>query len=269
MPAILMSGSARPHPPLLAARHDHPAAGDPSRSGSDNHNNNKHNNNDHNNNNSGHPRPPRGPRPKRTLIESACSACRRRKSRCDGIRPACSRCQALRTDCAYEAEEGESRWSALRRRNQILETERAELRELLSYLQSRPEAEAQDIFARIRNATGQEDVFAILRDYRDADSTTTGVAAPRLVPSLPHQMSSLSTGSNSSSGVGMADQRLPPISSMFDVSGPPPPPPSSTGRPSLPSNPSGSSVHSQQSGGRGSMSYPFIEPSMTSRSPSS
>ncbi|KAK4503985.1 hypothetical protein PRZ48_004900 [Zasmidium cellare] len=27
-----------------------------------------------------------GGRPKRTLIESACSACRRRKSRCDGVR---------------------------------------------------------------------------------------------------------------------------------------------------------------------------------------
>lgn len=71
MPALLMSGPARPPPPFLAARHDHATAGDPSRSGTDSNNDGQH-------------RPPRGPRPKRTLIESACSACRRRKSR---VRP--------------------------------------------------------------------------------------------------------------------------------------------------------------------------------------
>ncbi|KAF2726255.1 hypothetical protein K431DRAFT_4979 [Polychaeton citri CBS 116435] len=112
-------------------------------------------------------------RPKRTLIESACGACRRRKSRCDGIRPACSRCIALKTDCAYQTEDGESRWSALKRKNTELsgkatelESERDELRELVSQLQARPEYEAQEILDRIRRCSQYHEVFDIVRDLR-------------------------------------------------------------------------------------------------------
>ncbi|GAB1730658.1 hypothetical protein NU195Hw_Modified_258t2 [Hortaea werneckii] len=131
---------------------------------------------------------------KRTLIENACAACRRRKSRCDGHRPACSRCQTLQTSCEYEAEEGESRWSALRRRNKILETERAEMHELLTYLQSRPEVEAREIFNRIRSC-GPEDVFNLLREIREQ-----GIApSPTAPPDCEH--------------------RLPSINSLFEVSG--------------------------------------------------
>ena len=61
-----MSAFGRP-PPLLAARQ---TSGEPSRSGSDS--------NGHN------PDTPQHGRNKRTLIESACSACRRRKSRVSG-----------------------------------------------------------------------------------------------------------------------------------------------------------------------------------------
>ncbi|EMC92370.1 hypothetical protein BAUCODRAFT_286771 [Baudoinia panamericana UAMH 10762] len=155
-----------------------------------------------------------GGRPKRTLIESACSACRRRKSRCDGARPSCTRCQTLRTNCQYEAEEGESRWSALRRRNHILETERNELRELLGYLQSLSEPDAQELFHRIRNG-GYEEVFTLVAQLRERDGVTQLNSLPRPPPML-HQGSTSSSSGN--------EQRLPPISVMFEVSsgGPPP-----------------------------------------------
>lgn len=144
---------------------------------------------------------PSGGRPKRTLIESACSACRRRKSRCDGIRPACSRCQNLRTECQYEAEEGESRWSALRRRNQILEQERDQIRELLAFVQMRPEPEALEIFQRIRTSS-YDDIFTLLRQVQDNSYASQ--------PNLQH-----TTMPPATSG---SDQRLPPIQTILDVS---------------------------------------------------
>ncbi|KAK5758891.1 hypothetical protein LTS12_010984 [Elasticomyces elasticus] len=182
------------HAPLLAAK----ASSSLGNAGKDGPNNNPNQD----------PRLPGG-RQKRTLIESACSACRRRKSRCDGERPFCSRCVTLRTECTYEAEEGESRWSALRRRNQILETERSEIRELISYLQNRPEPEAQDIFQRLRNGPGPDDFFTLLRQLRQGSDTNPPEMQQR--PALTHQASSASTSSNSS------EQRLPPVSTLFDA----------------------------------------------------
>ncbi|KAK5710145.1 hypothetical protein LTR17_019148 [Elasticomyces elasticus] len=124
-------------------------------------------------------------------------------------RPFCSRCVTLRTECTYEAEEGESRWSALRRRNQILETERSEIRELISYLQNRPEPEAQDIFQRLRNGPGPDDFFTLLRQLRQGSDTNPAEMQQR--PALTHQASSASTSSNGS------EQRLPPVSTLFDA----------------------------------------------------
>ncbi|KAF2154754.1 hypothetical protein K461DRAFT_101621 [Myriangium duriaei CBS 260.36] len=43
------------------------------------------------------------PSAKRRRIALACSACRTRKSRCDGARPTCSNCTSQRLVCAYEA----------------------------------------------------------------------------------------------------------------------------------------------------------------------
>lgn len=128
-------------------------------------------------------------------------------------RPFCTRCRTLRTECTYEAEEGESRWSALRRRNQILETERSELHELVSYLQTRPESEAQEIFQRLRSG-GPDDFFTLLRQLRESNASgSSQVVQPQRPPLLTHEHSSNSTSSNGS------EHRLPPISTMFEVSG--------------------------------------------------
>lgn len=166
---------------------------------------------------------------RRVLIESACQACRRRKSRCNGIRcaqrslhksiqntyladhqsrPTCSRCANLRTDCHYEAEEGESRWSALRRKNHLLEAERNDLRDILTSLQGSSEPEAIDLLHRIR--TTPVDVLpALLRQIRG--ETAAGIPQQQM-PSHPMRL---------------AENRLPPIQAILDVSSraPPPPPP--------------------------------------------
>ncbi|KAI1150286.1 hypothetical protein F4825DRAFT_468247 [Nemania diffusa] len=38
---------------------------------------------------------------KRTKVDAACEACRKRKSRCDGARPACSYCRTTERECIY------------------------------------------------------------------------------------------------------------------------------------------------------------------------
>lgn len=98
-------------------------------------------------------------------------------------RPSCSRCKALHTDCEYNAEAGESRWSALRRKSNMLERERDEARELVAALHSRTESEAQDIYNRVRSSTFSDDMGALIQEVRDATSPR-----PRLQQQLrPHQ----------------------------------------------------------------------------------
>ncbi|KAH0193183.1 hypothetical protein KCV06_g1609, partial [Aureobasidium melanogenum] len=52
----------------------------------------------------------------RTTTKAACSACRKRKSKCDGKRPTCSSCITKNKPCEYLAEEGMSSQAASRRR---------------------------------------------------------------------------------------------------------------------------------------------------------
>ncbi|KAK1075712.1 hypothetical protein LTR74_000120 [Friedmanniomyces endolithicus] len=113
-------------------------------------------------------------RQKRTLIESACSACRRRKSR-------------------------------------ILETERTELRELISYLQTRPEPEAQEVFQRIRSG-GPDDIFALLRQLREGNESHS-------MQDIQTQRPQAARNQEPSHSPPASNQRLPPISTMFEVSG--------------------------------------------------
>ncbi|THX93153.1 hypothetical protein D6D08_02203 [Aureobasidium pullulans] len=54
-------------------------------------------------------------KPKR-IVKAACSACRKRKAKCDGKRPACTSCTTKRRSCQYAAEEGVSSQAVTRRR---------------------------------------------------------------------------------------------------------------------------------------------------------
>ncbi|THZ51350.1 hypothetical protein D6C90_01843 [Aureobasidium pullulans] len=56
-------------------------------------------------------------KPKR-IVKAACSACRKRKAKCDGKRPACTSCTTKRRSCQYAAEEGVSSQAVTRRRLQ-------------------------------------------------------------------------------------------------------------------------------------------------------
>ncbi|KAL1583616.1 hypothetical protein WHR41_07789 [Cladosporium halotolerans] len=89
---------------------------------------------------------------KRTLIQAACFNCRARKAKCNGSRPSCSNCQKRDVDCQYSTEEGETRWSALRRRTNVLQQERDKFLELLQLLRCCPEGNAPDILRCLRDS---------------------------------------------------------------------------------------------------------------------
>lgn len=148
------------------------------------------------------------------------------------LRPACSRCRALKTDCEYNAEEGESRWSALRRKSNTLERERDEALEVLRLMQSRPEHDAQDIYRRIRSSADTKSLSSLIREVRDAvaaaasadDSHAHPQPQPQQQPQ-PHQETNqqpnlpprtYGTPATSPTTSGPA-QQLPPLRSVVNM----------------------------------------------------
>jgi hypothetical protein len=89
-------------------------------------------------------------KPKRTVTLGACVACRKRKSKCDGIRPVCTCCTQKDTDCVYELGPNEKPSQAMKRKNEEMQGELTNLRQLYDFLRLRPEGEAMEILRRIR-----------------------------------------------------------------------------------------------------------------------
>jgi hypothetical protein len=84
----------------------------------------------------------------------------------------CSRCQALHTECEHNASEGESRFSALRRKYHTLERERDEASDLIVQMQSKPEPEARKPYHHIRTNTHAGDLHASI--HRTTIVTSNG-----------------------------------------------------------------------------------------------
>lgn len=90
-------------------------------------------------------------KPKRTVTLGACIACRKRKSKCDGKRPICTCCGQKETACVYELGPNEKPSQAMKRKNEEMQGELANLRQLYDFLRLRPELEAMEILRRIRD----------------------------------------------------------------------------------------------------------------------
>lgn len=90
-------------------------------------------------------------KPKRTVTLGACIACRKRKSKCDGKRPICTCCGQKETTCVYELGPNEKPSQAMKRKNEEMQGELSNLRQLYDFLRLRPELEAMEILRRIRD----------------------------------------------------------------------------------------------------------------------
>lgn len=95
-------------------------------------------------------RPVLAQKPKRTVTLGACVACRKRKSKCDGNRPNCTCCVQKDTECVYELGPNEKPSQAMKRKNEEMQGELSNLRQLYDFLRLRPEEEAMEILRRIR-----------------------------------------------------------------------------------------------------------------------
>jgi hypothetical protein len=89
-------------------------------------------------------------KPKRTVTLGACVACRKRKSKCDGSRPVCTCCSQKDTECVYELGPNEKPSQAMKRKNEEMQGELSNLRQLYDFLRLRPEHDAMEVLRRIR-----------------------------------------------------------------------------------------------------------------------
>ncbi|KAK3383676.1 hypothetical protein B0T24DRAFT_58979 [Lasiosphaeria ovina] len=105
-------------------------------------------------------------RRKRQATTAACSACRRRKSKCDGIRPRCSICKERGTECEFDTNAAETHAQALKRKFGELQSQKSTFEQIYDVLQSRPDHEAREVFQRIRRGA---DAANILRHVNYGD----------------------------------------------------------------------------------------------------
>ncbi|KAF4774553.1 hypothetical protein HER10_EVM0000852 [Colletotrichum scovillei] len=105
-------------------------------------------------------------RRQRQTVPAACLECRRRKVKCSATRPICSRCSTQNVECEWDTPIETTRRQAIVNRLEELEKENNDLHELIRDLYSRPEAEATEIFNRLRS-TG--DPFHVLDLVRVGD----------------------------------------------------------------------------------------------------
>jgi hypothetical protein len=120
-------------------------------------------------------------KPKRTVTLGACVACRKRKSKCDGNRPVCTCCTQKETDCVYELGPNEKPSQAMKRKNEEMQGELSNLRQLYDYLRLCPGEEAMEVLRRIR--ASPSDTSPLRRIQELADYVRHG-ASPTPTPSF-------------------------------------------------------------------------------------
>jgi hypothetical protein len=135
------------------------------------------------------PKPLLTSKPKRTVTLGACVACRKRKSKCDGSRPSCTCCAQKDTECVYELGPNEKPSQAMKRKNEEMQGELSNLRQLYDFLRLRPEHEALDILMRIRatspDAPPSQRIQELTESLQRDDHL--GQQQSRALSSSPHQ----------------------------------------------------------------------------------
>ncbi|KAK0710501.1 hypothetical protein B0T21DRAFT_387411 [Apiosordaria backusii] len=104
--------------------------------------------------------------PRRSAAIAACETCREKKAKCDSRRPSCGRCLSNGVQCNYTTKVNETLTQADKREKQQFKKQRDELLHLFASLRDKPELEAKEIFARIRDTN---DPFELCQSLRDAE----------------------------------------------------------------------------------------------------
>ncbi|KAI7466199.1 hypothetical protein KC351_g14629 [Hortaea werneckii] len=111
---------------------------------------------------------------RRTPTVVACDECRRRKVKCDGTHPICSMCSIRRRSCHYDAEEGESRQKALKRKHDQLEASHNELSDFVTCLAGQDNSTVLNVMRKVRTGGDIGDLLRSLQSRTASRSTCTG-----------------------------------------------------------------------------------------------
>ncbi|KAJ4400906.1 Nitrogen assimilation transcription factor nit-4, partial [Neurospora sp. IMI 360204] len=110
---------------------------------------------------------------KRRCVSTACIACRRRKSKCDGALPSCAACASVYgTECIYDPNSDHRRKGVYREKNDSMKAQNATLQILIEAILNASEEDVPDIVRRIRTCDDLDAVAeSILRDEKNATAT--------------------------------------------------------------------------------------------------
>ncbi|KAJ5152348.1 Transcription factor [Penicillium capsulatum] len=110
---------------------------------------------------------------KRRCVSTACIACRRRKSKCDGNLPSCAACSSVyHTPCIYDPNSDHRRKGVYKKDADTLRTRHTTLQTLIQAILNYEEDDAIDLVRQIRSCDDLEEVAqsVITRDRGLADS---------------------------------------------------------------------------------------------------
>ncbi|EWC48687.1 hypothetical protein DRE_01909 [Drechslerella stenobrocha 248] len=100
-------------------------------------------------------------RKRRKVVSSACLACRKRKSKCDGKQPACAACASVYlTDCIYDPSSDHRRKGVYKKDIDNLKTRNSTLQTLIQAILNYPEDKVLQLVYDIRNCESLDDVAA-------------------------------------------------------------------------------------------------------------
>lgn len=107
---------------------------------------------------------------KRRCVSTACIACRRRKSKCDGALPSCAACSSVYgTECIYDPNSDHRRKGVYREKNDSMKAQNATLQILIEAILNASEEDVPDIVKRIRTCDDLDAVAeSIRRDEKNA-----------------------------------------------------------------------------------------------------
>ncbi|KAI5241933.1 hypothetical protein E4T42_07848 [Aureobasidium subglaciale] len=137
--------------------------------------------------------PLKSTRSRRGTINAACQECRLKKLKCDGTRPRCQRCIVKGIDsCEYTVNPGETRFTALKRKNASLVTESDRMQKFIEALRSASPSQAQGMLDDLRTCDGTKQLLSTLTlgksqphplHHRASDSSISSAPSPPSPPS--------------------------------------------------------------------------------------
>ncbi|KAL4904868.1 hypothetical protein BDW74DRAFT_153666 [Aspergillus multicolor] len=118
------------------------------------------------------------PSSKRRCVSTACIACRRRKSKCDGNLPSCAACSSVyHTTCVYDPNSDHRRKGVYKKDTDTLRTKNSTLLTLIQALLNYEEEDAFDLVRQIRSCDNLEDVAQSLINQEKRASGLSNAAA--------------------------------------------------------------------------------------------